>query len=63
VSFVNSFKEHLLGVLVGDVLDHHGCPKILAVENSPQVELKGLLSIRFEVSTTLNRCEVKWHGL
>jgi hypothetical protein len=63
MSFVNPFKEHLLGVLIGDVLNHHGRPEILAVENGSQVKLKSLLPIRFEVSATLNRCEVKWHGL
>jgi hypothetical protein len=63
VVLVNPFKQHLLGVLVRDVLYHHGCPEILAVENGPQVKLEGLLPIRFEVSTALYRCEVKWHGL
>jgi hypothetical protein len=63
MAIINPFEKHLLGVLVGDVLDHHGCSEILAVEYGPQVELKGLLPVRFEVPTALHRCEVKWHGL
>jgi hypothetical protein len=63
MAIINPFEKHLLGVLVGDVLDHYGCSEILAVENGPQVKLKGLLPIRFEVPTALHWCKVKWHGL
>ena len=39
-AFLNPLHQHLLSVLVGDVLDHHRSTRVLAVIHSVQLNLK-----------------------
>jgi len=40
VVFIDGSKKHLLGVLVGDVLDHQRCPPLTSVANLLDVKHK-----------------------
>lgn len=50
VVLVNLLKEHLLGVLVGDVSDHDGRARVFASQNAIKINLKSIIITVIEFS-------------
>ena len=66
MELVNLLKQHLLSVLVWDVLDHNGCAIVFAIQDFLKVEselviwLKCTLSHRHDLIDLLMLLEQTW---